>query len=785
MDKKSCLVQPYSSKVSLLPLVDSWRNSAQGNLPVYTWLLDKILADEVLSSVMDNKSQWESRQDMINELMQVLLPVNLVAEDEIYVVTRPFSFEVVYSTSSFFQLKEKLVSSGGIDKIIETMNRNLRIAAVGHLLEQAMGKKLQGHFKPVVNIPDQQNLNKYFEFALKNNLIISKGEPAGMAWDTLKEQQITRVNELDQQHELVMQVDLSAVEFEGLGIVHIRDLTERTVVSSIKNLLLDYRCLSEEEGFADLENKIRDLAGSCNLKMGITSLFCINKKYVFPSLLLSKSMLLEGVEEDENRQVIAESLHKYFSKGVPALVIDVIDDVVLQQYSFLQPLKARGVESMVLYPLWHEEELIGILEISETSEKFFTQEFINKMEPVVSIIELALQKTSDHFEGQINKIIKEQFTAIQPAVEWSFTDAAVDYLMRVEKDEDARVSNIVFNGVYPLYGAIDIRNSSVERNKAIQQDLIEQLELVEKIIRQAIKERSLPKLRETFYRIRKYKHAARNFMLSEEEFAVNRFLKNDVVELFHLLREKIPAVKEMITDYFKEVASPIDMLYRHRKNFDDSISFVNTMLARFIDNEEKEAQKMFPHYFERFVTDGVDFNIYIGQSICPQETFNEFYLRNLKLWQLGMLARAAQLSKRWEGKLAVPLQTTQLVLAHSYPISISFRHAERKFDVDGAYNIRYEIIKKRIDKVCIRDTNERLTQPGKIAIVYMHNQEAKEFEEHIDFLRNEGLLEGDIEYLDLEELQGVSGLKALRIGVVDKTRQEKDQEKMIHEKKHQ
>ena len=107
--------------------------------------------------------------------------------------------------------------------------------------------------------------------------------------------------------------------------------------------------------------------------------------------------VLEGVEEDENRQVIAESLHKYFSKGVPALVIDVIDDVVLQQYSFLQPLKARGVESMVLYPLWHEEELIGILEISETSEKFFTQEFINKMEPVVSIIELALQKTSDHF----------------------------------------------------------------------------------------------------------------------------------------------------------------------------------------------------------------------------------------------------------------------------------------------------------------------------------------------------------------------------------------------------
>jgi len=105
--------------------------------------------------------------------------------------------------------------------------------------------------------------------------------------------------------------------------------------------------------------------------------------------------------------------------------------------------------------------------------------------------------------------------------------------------------------------------------------------------------------------------------------------------------------------------------------------------------------------------------------------------------------------------------------------------------VEGAYNIRYQVIKKRIDKVNILNTKERLTQPGKIAIVYMHNQEAKEFEEHIDFLRHDGLLEGEIEYLDLEELQGVSGLKALRIGVADKSKQEKPESHMIHEKKDQ
>jgi hypothetical protein len=44
------------------------------------------------------------------------------------------------------------------------------------------------------------------------------------------------------------------------------------------------------------------------------------------------------------------------------------------------------------------------------------------------------------------------------------------------------------------------------------------------------------------------------------------------------------------------------------------------------------------------------------------------------------------------------LQTTQLILIHSQPISISFRKDERKFDVEGSYNIRYEVIKKRLIK---------------------------------------------------------------------------------------
>jgi hypothetical protein len=130
-----------------------------------------------------------------------------------------------------------------------------------------------------------------------------------------------------------------------------------------------------------------------------------------------------------------------------------------------------------------------------------------------------------------------------------------------------------------------------------------------------------------------------------------------------------------------------------------------------------------------------------------------------------LLAKAARLTHTLEKKLPLPLQTTQLILAHSIPLTISFRRKERKFDVDGAYNIRYEIIKKRIDKVHLKDSEERLTQPGTIAVVYSQQKELNEYQEYIQFLQAEGLLTDNVEHLDLEDTQGISGLKALRVGV--------------------
>jgi len=432
----------------------------------------------------------------------------------------------------------------------------------------------------------------------------------------------------------------------------------------------------------------------------------------------------------------------------------------------LKYYRELGLKNLILCPLKNDEgALIGLLEIGSEEKDALRFQHLSKLQPAMPLFSLALEKSLENLELQIDKVIKEHFTAIQRAVEWKFTEAAFHYINNKQVQAAAKMDAITFEDVYPLYGAIDIRSSSVERTHAIQLDMLEQLKGARQVLSAASKSMAFPLLKEYLFKIDRYVDATSDQLLSEEEMQVYEFLQHEVDTLFKHLATTHPELKKNINGYFAALDPQRNILYHHRKDYEESITKINDVLDRFIDGEQAAAQQVFPHYFERYVTDGIEFNIYVGQSLAPGHTFNEIYVKNLKLWQITMLAKAARLTHGLEKSLPLPLQTTQLILAHSIPLSISFRRKERKFDVDGAYNIRYEIVKKRIDKVHLKDSEERLTQPGAIAIVYSQQKELNEYLEYIRFLQAEGLLTDVIEHVDLEDTQGISGLRGIRVGV--------------------
>jgi hypothetical protein len=78
--------------------------------------------------------------------------------------------------------------------------------------------------------------------------------------------------------------------------------------------------------------------------------------------------------------------------------------------------------------------------------------------------------------------------------------------------------------------------------------------------------------------------------------------------------------------------------------------------------------------------------------------------------------------------------------------------------------VRYEIAKKRIDKAKIKGSTERITQKGKLVIVYSNIHEETEYLGYIHLLQHKGLLDDNIEQFEVEDLQGLVGLKAIRVG---------------------
>jgi hypothetical protein len=255
-------------------------------------------------------------------------------------------------------------------------------------------------------------------------------------------------------------------------------------------------------------------------------------------------------------------------------------------------------------------------------------------------------------------------------------------------------------------------------------------------------------------------------MTTADELNLNTFLSEEAgVFLEHFGRSR-PDMAELLEPYRRAIDPEEGIAFRNRRNLEWSIQLINQTVNQHLEEATGELQQTYPCYFEKFRTDGVEYDIYTGQSIAPDRPFDILYLHNLRLWQLNSMITIARLTNALFPQMPDPLMTTQLIFVHTMSIDISFRKDERRFDVEGGYNIRYQVVKKRIDKVHVRERNERLTQPGTIAIIYFNDKEAEEYEGYIKYLQEKKLLKQEVEYLELEDLQGVTGLRALRVGVM-------------------
>ena len=759
----------FNSRLSFQPLINNLKKTIAEEKPgaqkLYGDLIARVESIPELLQPFSDLSLLKPHAETIEMLLATLFPPASAEDENLYAVGYPFRFNVIYSSRLF----ESRFMRPGTTEI--TVPENIRHSLLQNRLKFAYCHILKKYLQHPSNsftrnvypyVDPATGLTKFFELHIDARFV--DVNPIGDVPQIPSNIVCKKTNRLMPLAELMEKLPLDKFMFEGLVILRLTDVTEQEIISEIKNELLTINTFTDASVYRKLQTTMQSLLGMSDIKVGITPFFQMNNHDVYSPVHNSNSLIFKHEEASKEKDKVGQCFKDLFKEYNQPVVFEELDKKYVIESESLKLYYEMGVRSLILCPLRQNGQLLGLLEIISDVPGRLKSLHIDKIEKAVPLFTVAIEKTMESLDTEVDKVIKENFTAIQPAVEWKFTETAFNFIIN-KRGRDGKIDPISFHDVHPLYGAIDIRNSSVERMQAIQLDLIEQLQLVRKVIKKALGEIKFPLLEEIEFKTVKYVDSVTDILLSEDELQVYDFLQNDVVEIFRHLSEARPALKTDIDNYFNLLDPQKNIIYHHRQEFEESIGKLNDTLAKFIDNEQIEAQEVFPHYFERYVTDGVDFNIYIGQSINPTKKFDELYLRNMKMWQLKVLTKAARMVYQLKNELPHSLDTTQLILAHSIPISISFRISERKFDVDGAYNTRYEIIKKRIDKVRIKGTNERLTQPGKIAVIYSQPKEASEYEEYIEFLQNRQLLKPGIERMELEELQGVVGLKALRVDV--------------------
>ena len=758
------------SQISFRPFINFLRNKANDETDsrsrIYKYLIDRFEAVPALLEPIRDQKVLDENRDLLELLGTTLFPVVSESKKNIFTFSVPYKFSIFHESGSFRDLFVRDDQFLLPENASEDQLRQTQFALVyGHVMEKFYGVQLNANTDLVYPVTDSRTgMKRYYKLRYDRRFIdihpknkLPDIQDCGVCLNTF------RILDLEKQ---LQTMPPSLFRAEGFGIWIAEDVTSLESLDAIKKVLL--RQESCDAGIInELKSNIQALVGLNQVEVGITPFVKLNGEFVLDETCTAYGLMGKRWKaSDEESMKAFQGSVQFLTETSEPMPIPMLDEQLTEVFPMLRPLWEEGMRSYLIYPVQDNDGLLGLLELASPVPNLIDLEIMARIEPAMPLISLALLKNRDSFDARIEKLIKEKFTALQPSVEWKFAEVAWKYMYHHNKPGTAMYTgNVIFDEVYPLYGAIDIRNSSLERSKAIQKDIMEQLGLASVTLKQLQEQMSLPLLEGLQFKIERFHEAINKSLQAEDEIRINDFLNSELTPVLQHLQKGNPKVQELTDRYFQEVNNCNGYLYRYRNEYEATLATINESVLSYLENEEETMQKSYPHYFEKYRTDGVEYSIYIGQSISPKNPFDILYLKNIRLWQLKSLAGIARITQRLIPSLQVPLQTTQLLLIHSLPISISFRRDERRFDVEGSYNIRYEIIKKRLDKVHIKDTQERLTQPGKIAMVYSNPREASEYQEYIQFLQSKNILAPEVEYLELEELQGVSGLKAMRVTV--------------------
>ncbi len=763
---------PFQLELSLKLVIEKWRKSMS---PAENKLIEieRILKEyPYLEEPIDDIAILHQHQDFLELLFEPLLSLKSWS-NSINSICVPFDHNKCLLATKAYEktFHRDTVIVNGMESLMKGIRMDVRLLyAYKAILKKFYNLDLKIDLPITISSYNQKSgLYRYFKL-MGNTQFVEVINLVPLP--DLDEQKLKKM--LDQDFDIESWLNILPPQnflIRGVTMTTLMDITIEESTKRIQFSLLNRKESKEAKWFDSIQQELRNLFRLPNLRLGLATLQKNRKLNFASSHKIWNSLLIKDLPEELQNNVQSTFYNKVIEEG-KTFIFENLEDY--KGNPLASTLVEHGYRNLLLIPLCYENRVIGILELANPDPGAINGLSLFKINQVKPIFANALNYHVEEFENKVEAVMLEEYTAIHPSIQWRFREAAIHML-----DKNGPQEAITFEGLYPFYGSLDIRDSSKKRNQAIYLDLLENLEALASLLKAISEKYSLSIIEELVFQIERKIEKLKKQFSTDEEAALTEFIRQRANPVIQHLGLRYPEFSKKIEAYFHKTNKDSGIFGQHRLAYDKALSQLNRCMSDILDREEKELQKLVPSYFEKYQTDGIDYNIFLGSSIAPEYPFDDLYIDNVRLRQLIWTCKIVQKLRDSNNCLSAPqsdtkskknqkvlLEIAPLILAYGSQITLKFRMDEKRLDVDGSYNIRYEIVKKRIDKSIVKGTKERLTQPGHIAIVYTHEKEARAYRQHFEFLRAQNLIKEEWEELDLELMQGVKGLKALRVKVL-------------------
>lgn len=737
-------------------------------------LLERVTAVPCLLEPISDAKILSDNRVLINELLEILFPIALT-DNEIKAVGMPFQNLMFNHSRRFRKIIEE--SGGNYNVEIRDFSQHQYYVASCCIIMNHYFKADFDLTRPLfIDLPDAKGIIHHYrvlynadfvEVIPKDNAVMLTKEDIELLEDNF--------DDLALWQEKFPQYSW---QLNGFGIINLVDVTIENAMSLLKENFLKAELQSVCIGTI-MEPLFSSIFRVPNLRIGFTPLVVdaliqkeTNEIMAMSSFLLNEERASIILSKEAYEAVINQK--GYYS--ISDIDIALEDE---EEREMCQILKSKGVRSCLFSPVVISSGIEGVFEIVSSDARVLNSVNAQKLNGIMPIISETFERVKADMQNHVEAIIQREFTAIHPSVYWKFLEEARRNYIDSVVDKDVFINPIAFKNVYPLYGEIDIKGSGVLRNEAIFSDLKEQLEKLMDIFSNCSSKENALILERHILKLQAYSRQLEDNFVTGLEQRIQTYVTKEIHP--YLAKEEHLFCKERLEDYFINIDIQLGIYYRYRKVYDTQVAKMNKSFSDLLDYRQEAAQKVFPHYYERFKTDGVEHNLYIGSSISPNKSFDFTYLHNLRLWQIQVMSEQMCVHYRNNIQDALKMDVTVLIFVYDSSLGIQFRLDEKRFDIDGSYNTRYEIIKKRLDKACVKGSTERIVQPRKITIAFASNYHLEEYLGYIEFGQKIGLLDNNLEQFLIEDMQSVSGLIGLRIGVnLDYNVEELDYNTLMH-----